>query len=239
MLEALSVTLLPWLSISRFSMNWGIIIRLAVVVALVVVLIRGRYLTRGQGIRDRTLAFGAAFAAGYLALAVYYGSSSYAIWFYGRYMAPLVLVSALCLSLIAVRHFNALWLALLVALTAFACAATLGLWTTTLYPGNEMYTDQVALVESTVPHGETVAAGQTGTLGFFRDNVVNLDGKVNPRALAARGDIPGMLDELGIRWLCDWPQYVNRYFGEQHPGWTEVARKGNFVCLRRDSTQDS
>ena len=50
-----------------------------------------------------------------------------------------------------------------------------------------MYAVQLPLVREGVPDGEVVAAGQSGTLGYFRDNVLNLDGKVNPEALQYRG----------------------------------------------------
>jgi hypothetical protein len=68
-------------------------------------------------------------------------------------------------------------------------------------------------VQQNVPEVTWVGAIQTGTLGFFHDRTVNLDGKVNPAALAAllRREIPTYVvqqefDRNGgqIDYLADW-----------------------------------
>jgi len=106
---------------------------------------------------------------------------------------------------------------------------------TPIEKGNIMYTDQLPLVEKHVPAAECVAALQSGTLGYFRDCVVNLDGKVNPAALAHRGDIWPYLDERGVRWLCDWPPLFREYFGTRpdQQGWEAVETRNKFVLYRR------
>jgi hypothetical protein len=57
-----------------------------------------------------------------------------------------------------------------------------------------------------VPTVEWVGAIQSGTVGFFHDRTINLDGKTNPDALKARD--AGRMREyiLGspIRYLADW-----------------------------------
>ena len=64
----------------------------------------------------------------------------------------------------------------------------------------------VEWVEQNVPDDVWVGAVQTGTLGFFHDYTINLDGKVNPEALEARleGGIPEYVISKGIRYLVDW-----------------------------------
>jgi hypothetical protein len=96
-------------------------------------------------------------------------------------------------------------------------------------------TEQLAVVQEHVPAGAPVASGQTGTLGFFRENVVNLDGKVNPDALTNRDDIPGYLRRTGVVWFCDWTPLVNRYLGDPpaREGWQLVAQKGTFLLYHR------
>ncbi len=99
-----------------------------------------------------------------------------------------------------------------------------------------MFWDQVLLVRTLVPESDTVAAGQSGTLNFFRPNVVNMDGKVNPEVLAYRGHGWDYLAQKKIHWFVDWPVYVERILGEKPEahGWKLVARRANFLLYRRD-----
>jgi hypothetical protein len=63
------------------------------------------------------------------------------------------------------------------------------------------------LIRRNVPHGQAAGALQSGTLGYFRDHIVNLDGKVNRDIVRYPGQpatIPDYLREQGIMWYCDW-----------------------------------
>jgi hypothetical protein len=98
-----------------------------------------------------------------------------------------------------------------------------------------LFMDQLHLVETQVPPQDAVAAGQSGTLGYFRDGVVNLDGKVNAEALRYQDRMTQYLDLKNVRWFCDMPGYVERYLGtrpEEH-GWALVAQAGLFRLYRR------
>ncbi|MFZ0962459.1 MAG: hypothetical protein WAO35_16300, partial [Terriglobia bacterium] len=89
---------------------------------------------------------------------------------------------------------------------------------------------QMALVQKYVPADAWVAAGQTGTLGFFRSRVVNLDGKVNGAALRFQHTMPLYLRQIDVDYVCDFPEEIHRYLG-MHPeaiGWTMVARESDF-----------
>jgi hypothetical protein len=59
-----------------------------------------------------------------------------------------------------------------------------------------------------VPDEDWVSAVQTGTLGFWHDRTINLDGKVNPQALQAlltEGHFyTYVVSNPQIRWLADW-----------------------------------
>lgn len=65
----------------------------------------------------------------------------------------------------------------------------------------------VEWVEKNVPDAVWVGAVQTGTLGFFHDRTINLDGKVNPYALQARlaQRIHEYVPATPIEYLADWP----------------------------------
>jgi hypothetical protein len=97
------------------------------------------------------------------------------------------------------------------------------------------YGDQLGVVRACVPQEATLGAGQSGTVGYFRERVVNLDGKVNPLALGCRGRMNTVLDRAGIRWICDVPAYLASLLGRRPEdcGWVEVARRGTFVLYRK------
>ncbi len=185
--------------------------------------------------RDYALALGAAV----ILLGFYYWLSSIAYWFYSRYLAPAALLVALGLGLELAallqrrpRFFG--WLAPL-ALTPVLVLAGLGFAGKGIY-GTIMFWDQLLLVREMVPAADTVAAGQSGTLNFFRPHVVNMDGKVNPEVLAYRDHAWDYLDLKKIRWFADWQVYVQRALGEkpEDHGWKLVGRRANFLLYHRE-----
>jgi hypothetical protein len=65
----------------------------------------------------------------------------------------------------------------------------------------------IAWVEKNVPDDQWVGAVQTGTLSYFHDRTINLDGKVNPRALQAikqEGNVFNYVLGSKINYLADW-----------------------------------
>lgn len=64
----------------------------------------------------------------------------------------------------------------------------------------------VEWVDENVPSDTWVGAVQTGTLGYFHDRTINLDGKVNPYALEAklRDALPQYILDTPIVYLVDW-----------------------------------
>jgi hypothetical protein len=195
---------------------------------------------------QRTLEFAACLALALAALVLYYALSFIAYWFFYRYFAPaalfaFVLVPILWARLATTPGANRLRLSLLavavllavqVSVLALLAQSGRGLG------GNTVYHDQVALVRQYVPPSDEVAAGQSGTLGFFRERVVNTDGKVNRAALAYQDRMGEYLRQRGVRWFVDWPHYVNKYLGvplgpDERPareanGWRLVAERNYF-----------
>jgi len=102
--------------------------------------------------------------------------------------------------------------------------------------GNLRYTDQLGLVKHYVPDEEYVAAANSGTLGYFRERVVNLDGKVNPDALKFKNKIGVYLKEREIPWFCDWPDVATRCLGKNpgKHGWSLMGKKGSFELYHYD-----
>jgi hypothetical protein len=193
---------------------------------------------------QRTLEFALCLAIALAALVVYYALSFIAYWFFYRYFAPAALFTFVVAPI--------LWARLTVApragriATAIAVLLALQIGGLALWArsgeglgGNTVYHDQVALVREHVPPTDEVAAGQSGTLGFFRDRVVNVDGKVNRAALAYQAHMWNYLRARGVKWFVDWPHYVNKYLGvplegeDEKPvpaanGWRLVAERNYF-----------
>ena len=157
----------------------------------------------------RALTFVCAFYA--LCLFTYYGVLFGAPHFVGRYLFPVSPFLALCWAAFVIKlqdrltFTRAKW---------FEVAAGVGLVCLFVYPNMRLYKkgerhqhfQVVEWVQENVGESEWIGAVQTGTLGFFHDRTVNLDGKVNPEALEAAlaRRIPAYVLEKDLRYLADW-----------------------------------
>lgn len=169
-------------------------------------------------------------------LTAYYGLISTAMHFYARYLSMYAFLGvsgiAILLGIVASRSQLARYgVGLLLVLQI------IHLHLVHSYMGKSgYYYEAVELVRRHVPTGATVGAEQSGTLGYFRDNVVNLDGKVNQDVLAYPGfpqTLPQYLADNKIDWYVDWavmpltPKLLEK--GE----WVKVDQIGRTVLLRR------
>jgi hypothetical protein len=251
MAVALGRALEPWFYLTESHWDWtaGWLFRSLLLLAGLAMAIRFRarlahFLARFTGADEqcrRTMEFAGCLAASVLALAVWYALSSWATHFYTRYLTPLSLVAVFLLAVAAVEAIRkapawaSVGAGVLLAVPILAGTAILWLepgW----FGGNVQLRQQLTLVTESVPPQAAVAAGQSGTLGYFRSGVVNLDGKVNAEALAYQSRMWEYLAQGRARWLCDWPSYVRTYLGdrpEQH-GWKLVGRNGEFVLYHRE-----
>lgn len=220
-----------WLVVS------SVLVTLAVVAMAVLAYRRGNHV-----VRTALVVFG-----GFVALLFcYYGLMFGAAHFVTRYMFPASMVLAVLTS----GTLVALWAGMSSRgqVVAFA-AGGLGLFA--IVGATELRTFQksarhlhwqVVDFVRTLPATTWVAAVQSGTLGYFHDRTINLDGKVNPEALAAllQGDdvwhqyIVGSKAEFIIDWVgfarfpADHPQ--------QYAGKMEVMvedPENNLAVLRR------
>lgn len=186
-------------------------------------------------------------------LVVYYTFFFGSYWFYYRYFMPLALPAFVTAPVVAARLLSSAGRARRLAAVCVAVAGVQAFaWPALAHAGwtfnpGAVYFDQVKLVEANVPPGEFVAAGQSGTLGYFRAHVVNTDGKVNLDALRYKGRIWEYLRMRGIRWYVDWPFYVNRHLGvpldptggQPLPagnGWKLRAQRGGFYLYSYEPT---
>jgi hypothetical protein len=167
-----------------------------------------------RGVRVERLAIALAGTTA-LALVGYYGLLFGAAHFVSRYLFPVspffALVSA-SLFMRGIRHTaerpvtRRLAGAALAAIVLLAIALNARIY---LAVGRGSAVDHRAVVrwvEANVPRDAWVAAVQTGTLGFFHERTINLDGKVNPHALEARLErrVPHYVVALPVAYIADW-----------------------------------
>ena len=244
-LHHVSELAMPFLYVPHMSPANSLIIdlvRIAATVAVGVILWRSWEDVFPEGDeprRARAFTYAGCLLAATLTLIVWYTGSSWAAHFYRRYFAPLSVLTTVALAVAAFRLCvrdprAAAVAASLVALPAVAAVLALnGRLPGRLGGGfaDTGYQNQVALVEKHVPAGEWVGAPQSGTLGYFRDNVLNLDGKLNPEARPYRRRLREYLNLRGVRWWCDWPPVTNNFLGSDRElyGWVDVDHSGGFI----------
>ncbi len=205
------------------------------VVAVVVWVFVVRVLPRVKG--TETERAGGVLALSACLLGLYYVGVSAAAHFYGRYLAPLMLVSIplTAVALVEVRRFRAVVEGAAVFVLATMAAVSAISWDVQAGASRSgYYDDQLRLIEDHVPSADAVSAFQSGTIGYFRDRVLNLDGKVNAEALRRRSDSQAYVAERGVDWFCDWE---GPFAGAGSPPgvWVPVATRGSFALYRRAS----
>lgn len=150
----------------------------------------------------------AIFAGG---LFCYYGLLFGAPHFVGRYLYPLSPFLALLTAGVAWTLWDRAGLDRFKFAGAFV---SLALVAVVVYPNVRQYGkgahhqhfQVVKWIANNASESDWVGAVQTGTLGFFHDRTLNLDGKVNPEALEAAREqrIPEYVIEKNLRYLADW-----------------------------------
>jgi hypothetical protein len=145
------------------------------------------------------------------ALAFYYGFLHGAPHFLSRYLAPLAPLLITAFVVAALDALRALGgrTAAPVALALAALALAVALNVRQVWPGvrAQGHFQVVEWVARNVEPQTWVGAVQTGTLGYWHDRTINLDGKVNPAALRVRlatGDVRPYVVESRIDVLADW-----------------------------------
>ncbi len=187
----------------------------------------------------RTLAFGAMLATALAVLALYYGLSFIAYWFYYRYLFPTALLACVAIAWwaapVALRRPVVAGVLMVLLCVPTLISAVMAQHGRTLHV-ETVYWEQLAVIAEHVPDSDAVAAGQAGTLGYFRARVVNVDGKVNREAIPYQARMWDYLAARDVRWFADWPFYVEKYLGpnpEAH-GWRQVGQKGYWQLWHRD-----
>lgn len=204
--------LLLYLPIPRQYESNAIVVLGSVILLLGVAALIGRFVSR-SGLRGNRFTF---LVGGFgLSLAGYYGLFFGAPHFITRYMSSMtpllaVLMAALFYQLLLLRRQRVfIGDTLMVGLLASALLITGARSMSHVQEDpNNGHRQVVDWVSQNVLPSQWVAAVQTGTLGFFHDKTINLDGKVNPDALRVLRDTadirPYVVRQSSIAFLVDW-----------------------------------
>jgi hypothetical protein len=238
MLDAVTTGLTPYLYAWRMENTLLSVIRVVPAAACIALVVRAPALDAGGDARDegaRVLRTALLYAG---VLCAWYLTQSRTSYFYARYLMPAALVGVA----VAAGAIGA-WCArgsrgIRVAAATLAVLAAAAAWVAPLATGrgegSAMFRDQLALVREHVPPDARVGALQAGTLGYFRDGVVNLDGRVNPDVRPGASRL-AYVYEVGIEWICDDRRYVSdgAGLGQLGPPWRLVDTARRFELWTR------
>ncbi|MDD2815095.1 MAG: glycosyltransferase family 39 protein [Thiotrichaceae bacterium] len=153
-----------------------------------------------------------------LCLVIFYGIFFNVPHFIGRYLFPISPFFVLLWAAVVVgawHHLEQSQLRILLPAVAVSFAGYIMLSHAQAYWGNNQYYlgsqhlhwQVVEWTQKNVPETVWVGALQSGTLGYFHDRTINLDGKVNPEALVARqtNKIGDYIQQKNIEYIVDWP----------------------------------
>ncbi|MBF0137742.1 MAG: hypothetical protein H7833_14835 [Magnetococcus sp. DMHC-1] len=185
---------------------------------------------------QRTLEFAVMLAFANTILLVWYIVSSWAWFFYERYFTPWMLLVAPAygaLLFLQTQRWRWLPMASAVVLAVPVIGYSLDAHRHVFLKKNIMLNSLLPLVKQHVPDTEWVALAQSGTVGYFRDRVVNLAGVSNMSVIPYQNHMWDYLDREGINWFSDWPDYVKPFLGNKIQDGTWV-----FVAERNDAQGD-
>lgn len=178
----------------------------ATVVALVLVAARS---SKGEPVwREGAGAVMGAWMAGVLILPFVYFTFFWAAHFYARYTAPLAIIS-LVIAAAAVARLpeRSRRTAMIIAFAFLLFVNAWGAWSTHHRGGiGDGHSVAAGYVAERLPKDARVGAFQSGVVGFYNENVINLDGKVNVGALAAMRakNVEEYVDRERIDYVIDW-----------------------------------
>jgi len=179
-------------------------------------------------------ALGAVYLLHAAAISSYYGLFFGAPHFMSRYhapLAPLLILAGLVAALEIGRLIRAWPAALAWTYTGAGLALSAALLLRALLPGQTVqgHEQVIAWVDENVPAETWVGAVQTGTLGYWHDRTINLDGKVNPAALSARraeGHVLNYVTASEIDYVVDWSGVGNWVdFPQAEGGYAEAFER--------------
>lgn len=240
--EALLNHLTPWL----YTGSRGVLALVALATLIVLlVLLKLRpgdpWRRTTEGWRRAMVPWGTAFALLCVVYLLFFG----VVHFYERYLSPSLLVLLPLLAVAIAQRVpggQARWVAALPVFMLVCFGGWAGLSLHTGRVGNTHAVTAGFVQERFAPPCR-VGAFQSGVIGYFNPNVLNLDGKLNQEALEAQrqGYLDAYVDSVGIDIIVDWPGHIQFSFPQAFfEGWDLCdARPENGItaCITRSSTR--
>jgi hypothetical protein len=173
-----------------------------------------------------------------IGLCAFYGLYFGAEYFMPRYLYPFTPFTTLVWAIVMVWFWQRVsWHWSKILGIGLMLTVIVGLHTRNYLKSNTHPHFQVVnWVKLYVPTQTWVGAYQSGTIGYFHDHTINLDGKVNPEALRARkqGQLNSYIVQKPIEYIADWrgkwqeDVLLNRHFSQLVNSSTE-----NLAVLKR------
>jgi hypothetical protein len=182
-------------------------------------------------------------------LAAYYGVFFGAAYFLSRYLFPLSLIAVLgpVLWVFAWAGGRAargvIGMGAVLIASGLALVAGIAAWRFHAGAATHDHAQVVQWVAEHATPGTWIGAPQSGTLGYFHDRTVNLDGKVNPLALRARREnrlFQYIVHETKIEYIVDWyglARWIDRPDTVQEEADPDVLRR-HFTVVVRDPARN-
>lgn len=134
-------------------------------------------------------------------------------YFYPRYFSPFYVVSIPILAITLSKYFNwkkaaAFKILFLISISLFIMNSIGGLF---YKKSTASLANRLSVLQDEFYKNKKIGMFQSGIGGYYFDNVLNLDGKVNHYALnySKRGELEKYLDSLGVEILLDWKEYFS------------------------------
>jgi hypothetical protein len=158
-----------------------------------------------------------------LALTLIYLVFFWATHFYARYTTPLLVVYWPLISVLYIEYYGRIKERLYIShielfLVTILYIINIGLSYLGLHVGRvgNPHSISAGYIKNNVSNRILVGAFQSGVIGYYNDNIVNLDGKVNNHALAALKDkrLNEYTVKTNIQYVIDWPGYLDQLLKE-------------------------
>jgi hypothetical protein len=241
-LEQYFVSIIQHLTPFLFTGNILIWLMLPLGIPYIIILCIGYIKLRTDIVSDLSEKILKMISVSFFILIIIYFFFSSAPHFYFRYLAYLMVLSFPVLVVLftyIIKKFNQLnvYILLTIALCLFGTQAYLY-----LHSGKSAraFTVRTEFVKNNFSVYERIAAFQTGILGYFCENVVNLDGKIDNKALESfsRGGIENYIDSLQITVLMEWKDFIPILFKKEYlDNYWQVYSKdigdGRTICYVR------
>lgn len=149
----------------------------------------------------RDLSFFPLFLLGLLLFYVLYFNVE---WYMNRYLIPVSIAAVVVLSSVLDRLRDRYTVLVLAGGILFNLAVTVSTYSGSYNP---MYLYHWGWVRENVSDDTWVGASQSGTLGYFHDRTINIDGKVNTEIFGLpEGQFGRYLESRGVSYFLEWEE---------------------------------